>query len=69
MWLRKYWAVLGFMAILGITVAYFALALIKASSLLGFAIAIVGVGVGGWLFYKLVRVLSRIQMPQYPGRN
>jgi hypothetical protein len=68
MWLRRYWAVLGFMAILGITVAYFALALIKASSLLGFAIAIAGVGIGGWLFYKLVRALSRIQMPEYPGR-
>jgi hypothetical protein len=66
MWLRKYWAVLGFMAILGITTAYFALALIKASSLLGFAIAIVGTGIGGWLFYKLVRVLSRLQMPKRP---
>jgi hypothetical protein len=68
MWLRKYWAVLGFMAILGITVSFFALALIKASSLLGFVIAIAGVLIGGGLFYKLVRVLSRIQMPEYPGR-
>ena len=68
MWLMRYWAVLGFMALLGITITYFALALIKASSLLGFAIAIVGVGVGGLLFFKLVRVLSRIQMPKYPGR-
>jgi hypothetical protein len=68
MWFRKYWAVLGFMAILGITVAYFALALIKASNVLGFAIGIAGVAIGGFLFWKLVRVLSRIQMPQYPGR-
>jgi hypothetical protein len=68
MWLRKYWAVLGFMAILGITTSFFALALIKASSLVGFAIGIAGVTIGGWLFYKLVRVLSRIQMPEYPGR-
>jgi hypothetical protein len=68
MWFRKYWAVLGFMAILGITVSYFGLALIKASSLLGFAIAIAGVSIGGWLFWKLVRALSRIQMPEYPGR-
>ena len=68
MWLRKYWAVLGFMAILGVTVAYFALALIKVSSLLGFVIAGGGVILGGGLFYKLVRVLSRIQMPEYPGR-
>jgi hypothetical protein len=69
MWFLRYWAVLGFMAILGITVSYFGLALIKASSLLGFAIAIAGVGIGGWLFYKLVRALSRIQMPEYPGRG
>lgn len=68
MWLRKYWAVLGFMAILGITVCFFGLALIKASSVLGFAVAIAGVSIGGFLFYKLVRTLSRIQMPEYPGR-
>lgn len=68
MWLMRYWAVLGFMALLGILVTYFALALIKASSLLGFAIAITGLGTGGFLFYRLVRVLSRIQMPRYPGR-
>ncbi|HTX44805.1 MAG TPA: hypothetical protein VMD48_00835 [Solirubrobacteraceae bacterium] len=68
MWFRKYWAVLGFMAILAITVCFFALALIKASSVLGFAIGFAGVGIGGFLFYKLVRTLSRIQMPEYPGR-
>ena len=27
------------------------------------------VGGGGFLFYKLVRVLSRIQMPEYPGAS
>jgi hypothetical protein len=69
MWLLRYWAVLGFMALLGITVMYFALALIKASSILGLVIGIAGIGLGGWLFYKLVRTLSRIQMPEYPGRD
>jgi hypothetical protein len=68
MWLRKYWAVLGFMAILGITTAFFALALMRASSLVGLVIGVAGVSIGGYLFYKLVRVLSRIQMPEYPGR-
>lgn len=68
MWALRYWALLGFMALLGITVAFFALALIKASSLLGFAIAIAGAVGGGFLFWKLVRVLGRVQMPQYPGR-
>jgi hypothetical protein len=67
MWFLQYWALLGFMVILGITIVYFALALIKASSLLGLLIALAGTGLGGALFYKLVRVLSRIQMPKYPG--
>jgi len=68
MWTLRYWALLGFMALLGITVVTFALALIKVSSALGFVIALAGVGIGGYLFWKLVRVLSRIQMPKYPGR-
>jgi hypothetical protein len=67
MWKLRYWAVLGFMTLLGITAIGFALALIKASSVVGVAIALVGVAVSGLLFYKLVRVLSRIQMPKYPG--
>src|SRR5205807_616045 len=54
MWMLRYWAVLGFMALLGITVLYFSLALIKASSLLGLAIGLVGVAGSGFLFYKLV---------------
>ena len=68
MWYLRYWALLGFMAILGITVVGFSLALIKASSLLGFAIAIAGMAGGGTLFWKLVRVMSRVQMPRYPTR-
>jgi hypothetical protein len=34
----------------------------------GFAIAIAGLCIAGGLLYKLVRVLSRIQMPKYPAR-
>jgi uncharacterized protein YhhL (DUF1145 family) len=67
-WLMRYWAVLGFMALLGLMILYFALALVKVSSLLGLGIAVGGLASGGLLFYKLVRVLSRIQMPRYPGR-
>jgi hypothetical protein len=68
MWLMRYWAVLGFMALLGIMLTYFALALLRASSLLGFAISMAGLSACGFLFYKLVRTLSRIQMPKYTGR-
>ncbi len=68
MWTLRYWALLGFMALLGITVTSFALALVKVSSLVGLVISLAGVAGGGYLFWKLVRVLSRIQMPKYPGR-
>jgi len=67
MWRKRYWAVLGFMVILLITILVATFALIRASNLLGFLIPTVVVGAGGFLFYKLVRVLSRIQMPRYPG--
>lgn len=68
MWRMRYWAVLGFMALLAIAVTNFSLALLKVSSPLGLLIAVVGVVAPGYLFFKLVRVLSRIQMPRYPGR-
>jgi hypothetical protein len=67
MWLMRYWAVLGFMALLAIAVTNFSLALLKVSNLLGLAIALAGIVLPGFLFFKLVRVLSRIQMPRFPG--
>ena len=67
MWLMRYWAVLGFMALLAIIVVLAAVALVKVSSVVGLVVALVIVGAGGFLFWKLVRVLSRIQMPKYPG--
>ncbi len=67
MLLMRYWAVLGFMALLAIIVVNFALALIKVSNLLGLGIAVAGVLIPGFLFFKLVRILSRLQMPRFPG--
>ena len=67
MWQMRYWAVLGFQAVLAIVVLIFALLLIRASNLLGFVVPIVIIGAGGTLFFKLVRVLSRLQMPRSPG--
>ncbi len=68
MWRLRYWAVLGFMGLLAIIITLFALLLIEASNLLGFLIPPVIIAGCGVLFAKLVRVLSRIQMPKYPGR-
>ncbi|HTR72308.1 MAG TPA: hypothetical protein VMG80_01825 [Solirubrobacteraceae bacterium] len=66
MWQLRYWAVLGFQAILLFVILIFSLLLLRANNLLAVVTGVVVVGGGGWLFYKLVRVLSRIQMPERP---
>ncbi len=68
MWRLWYGAVLGFMALLAIVAAIFALLLIEASNVLGVVVGLAVICGSGYLFFKLVRVLSRIQMPRYPGR-
>jgi hypothetical protein len=68
LWRMWYGAVLGFMALLAIVATLFALLLIEASNVLGLIVALVMIAGSGYLFFKLVRVLSRIQMPKYPGR-
>ncbi len=67
LWRLWYGAVLGFMALLAIIVTIFALLLIEASNVLGVVVALAIIVVAGYLFFKLVRVLSRIQMPTRPG--
>jgi hypothetical protein len=69
MWRAKYWAVLGFQAVLGILICYLALLLIRASNLLGFVVPIAIIVPGGFLFWKLVKSLARIQMPENPSRR
>jgi hypothetical protein len=69
MWRLWYGAVLGFMALLAIIAVIFTLLLIEASNVLGVVVALAIVGTSGYLFFKLVRVLSRIQMPRAPGQG
>ncbi len=64
MWRRSAAAVLLFMALLAIIVVLFSLFLIEASNLLGVIVPLLFIGGGGFLFWKLVRVLGRIQAPQ-----
>jgi len=61
MFRRRYWAVLGFEALLAFQIIVTSLALIVASTILAAVICVVSIGLGGWLFWKLVRVMSRIQ--------
>ncbi|MGI8903457.1 MAG: hypothetical protein ACR2IP_07345 [Solirubrobacteraceae bacterium] len=67
MWRTRNWAVLGFMVMLLITILVATLALTRASNLLGVLIPTFVIGGGSWLFFKLVRALSRIQAPRPPG--
>jgi hypothetical protein len=61
MYRRRYWSVLGFEALLAFQIIVTSLALVVASTIVAAAICMVGVGLGGWLFWKLVRVMGRIQ--------
>jgi hypothetical protein len=63
LWRMRYWAVLGFEAMLALTVVYAALSLTVASSGRAVVLCVALVGLGGWLFYKLVRIMARLQMP------
>jgi hypothetical protein len=64
LWQARYWAVLGFEVLLGLIVLVFSLFLLRASNLLAVAVCIPIVAIAGWLFWKLVRVMGRIQAPQ-----
>jgi hypothetical protein len=61
MYHRRYWAVLGFEALLAFQIIVTSLALIVAETLLAAALCTLSIGLAGWLFWKLVRVMSRIQ--------
>jgi hypothetical protein len=63
MWQKRYWAVLGFEALLALTVIIAGLSLVVASNLAAAVLCLTIVGLGGWLFWKLVRAMARIQMP------
>ncbi|MCD6727820.1 MAG: hypothetical protein LT070_11385 [Solirubrobacteraceae bacterium] len=66
MWTARYWAVLGFQALLATSAVIAALSLLVASNLAALALCLGVLGLGGWLFWKLVRVLGRMKVPR-PG--
>jgi hypothetical protein len=60
MYRRRYWAVLAFEALLAFQIIVTSLALVVASGAVAAIVCVASVALGGWLFWKLVRVLSRI---------
>jgi hypothetical protein len=61
MYRRRYWAVLGFEALLAFQIVVTCLALVVASTLTAALVCLAGIVVGGVLFWKLIRVMGRIQ--------
>jgi hypothetical protein len=62
-WNLKYWAVLGFEVLLGVSFTFAMLALLRAENLEAVAQCVVGMAITGPLFYFLIRQMARIQMP------
>jgi len=66
MWLRQYWAVLGFQVILALQIIVFSLAAVRVQKWwLGVGI-VIAIGLLTWLFWKLIRAMARLQMPPRP---
>jgi len=61
MYVRRYWAVLGFQALLAFQLLVASLALMLATTLTAAALCLLSIALGGWLFWKLVRIMGRIQ--------
>lgn len=61
MYARRYWAVLAFEALLAFQIIVTSLALIVAETWLAAGLCTIDIGLAGWLFWKLVRVMGRIQ--------
>ncbi|UTI64784.1 hypothetical protein NBH00_00915 [Paraconexibacter antarcticus] len=68
MWNLRYWAILGFQTLLAITVVIASLAVTVSSNLWALLVCLVVIATFGLQFWKLVRVMARVQMPQRPGR-
>jgi len=63
MWRRAYWAVLGFQALLGLSVITASLALLVASNVEAVIRSLVIIVAAGTLFWFLIRAMARLQMP------
>jgi hypothetical protein len=65
LWKVRYWAVLGFEALLGLIVVYATLSLVLAENLAAVALCLAIAVPASLLFYKLIRAMARIQTPPH----
>ena len=64
MWRGRYWAVLGFQALLLFQIMIAGLSLAVASNVWAVVVCVVVIVASGLLFYKLIKAMARIQMPE-----
>jgi hypothetical protein len=69
MWQCRYWAVLGFEALLGIAIIFSALSLMVASNVAAVLLCVAIIAIAGPLFWFLIRAMARIQLPSRRPRE
>jgi hypothetical protein len=69
MWRGRYWAVLGFQAILALLILAAALGLVAAGSAAQLAGNLTLIAIAGTLFYLMIKAMARIQMPERAPRE
>jgi hypothetical protein len=69
MWRARYWAVLGFQAVLALLILAAALGLVSAGSVAQLAGNLTLIAIAGTLFYFMIKALARIQMPERAPRE
>ena len=65
MWMRRYLAVLAFEALLALIVLLFSLFLVEAGNIEGALLSVGVIVAGSWLFWKLVRVMGRLDVQRH----
>ena len=66
MWNLRYWAVLGFQALLAIAIIFAGMSVLVASNVAAVALCLGIIVLAAPLFWLLVRVMARIQLPGRP---
>ena len=69
MWRVRYWAVLGFQAVLALLILAAALGLAGAGSAAQLGGTLALIAIAGTLFYFMIKALARIQMPERARRE
>jgi len=64
LWRARYWAVLGFQTLLVLVIVVAALGLAQVTDLWRALVFVAILALAGFLFYRMVKAMARIQMPE-----